>query len=255
MRTDADRSERALGPILVVTGTGTEVGKTMATAAIAALAVRAGRRVAVCKPAQTGVRPGEPGDLDEVMRLAGPVPAVELARYPEPLAPDTAARRSGLPPLRAEHVVARVRQLAGGVDLVLVEGAGGMLVRLDEDGSTIADVAAALAAPLLVVVSAGLGTLNLAALTAEALARRGLSCLGLVVGSWPETPDLACRTNLADLPAVAGSPLVGVLPAGASGLSRDEFAAAAERGLAPALGGCFDTPAFTKRYAPPPAAP
>ncbi|NEB77959.1 AAA family ATPase, partial [Streptomyces sp. SID14478] len=57
--------------VLVVTGTGTEIGKTVTTAAVAAVAVAAGRSVAVLKPAQTGVAPGEPGDVDEVVRLAG----------------------------------------------------------------------------------------------------------------------------------------------------------------------------------------
>ncbi|MCZ9345004.1 AAA family ATPase, partial [Streptomyces sp. TRM76130] len=59
--------------VLVITGTGTEVGKTVVTAAVAAAAVAAGRSVAVLKAAQTGVGPGEPGDADEVARLAGPV--------------------------------------------------------------------------------------------------------------------------------------------------------------------------------------
>lgn len=78
-------------PVLMVTGTGTDVGKTVTTAALAATALAAGRSVAVLKPAQTGVGPGEDGDADEVVRLAGEVTAVELARYPDPLAPATAA--------------------------------------------------------------------------------------------------------------------------------------------------------------------
>ncbi|MGW2928548.1 AAA family ATPase, partial [Streptomyces fungicidicus] len=60
-------------PVMVITGTGTEVGKTVVTAAVAATALAAGRSVAVLKAAQTGVRPGEPGDAEEVARLAGPV--------------------------------------------------------------------------------------------------------------------------------------------------------------------------------------
>ncbi|WP_159059917.1 AAA family ATPase, partial [Streptomyces scabiei] len=75
--------------VLVVTGTGTEVGKTVTTAAVAAVALASGRSVAVLKPAQTGVRPDERGDADEVARLAGAVTVRELARYPEPLGPAT----------------------------------------------------------------------------------------------------------------------------------------------------------------------
>ena len=229
---------------MIVSGTGTGVGKTVVTAAVAALAAAAGHRVVVLKPAQTGIAPGEPGDLADVTRLVGEhVGTRELARYPEPLAPATAARRSGLPPLRVADVEAAVAEIeAGGADLLLVEGAGGLLVRFDDDGETLADVAAALDAPVLVVASAGLGVLNTAALTAEALAHRGLTHAGSVVGAYPEEPDLAERTNLADLPAVTGAPLLGVLPAGLGRSGPDEFVAAARCGLHPVLGGQWVPP-------------
>ncbi len=203
-------------PVLVVSGTGTEIGKTVVTAAVAAVAVAAGRSVAVLKPAQTGVAPGEPGDVFEVRRLAGEaVTGLELARFPEPLAPDTAARRAGMAPVHPEQIAEAAEKLAAEHDLVLVEGAGGLLVRFDEEGATLADAARLLAAPVLVVTSAGLGTLNTTALTSEALRARGLGCLGVVVGSMPAEPDLAARCNLGDLPVVAGAPLLGVVPAGA----------------------------------------
>ena len=229
---------------MIVSGTGTGVGKTVVTAAVAALAAAAGDRVVVLKPAQTGIAPGEPGDLADVTRLAGEhVGTRELARYPEPLAPATAARRSGLPPLRVADVAAAVAEIeAGGADLLLVEGAGGLLVRFDDGGETLAHVAAALDAPVLVVASAGLGVLNTAALTAEALDRRGLTHLGCVVGAYPEEPDLAERTNLADLPAVTGAPLLGVLPSGLGSSGPEEFVAAARCGLHPVLGGQWVPP-------------
>ncbi|MGD9485487.1 dethiobiotin synthase [Streptomyces sp. TRM70308] len=221
-----------------VSGTGTEVGKTVTVAALAACAVAAGRRVAVVKPAQTGVAPGEPGDVAEVLRLAGDaVTGVELARYPEPLAPETAARRAGLPFVRPARVAEAVAALEADHDLVLVEGAGGLLVRFDDAGATLADVAGLLGAPVVVVAAAGLGTLNATALTAEALRARGLSCPGVVVGSWPERPDLAARCNLADLPVAAGAPLAGVLPHGAGALDAAAFRHAAPGWLAPGLGG------------------
>ncbi|GAA0671830.1 dethiobiotin synthase [Kitasatospora atroaurantiaca] len=233
--------------VLFVTGTGTEVGKTVVTAAVAALA---GPRVAVLKPGQTGVTPGEPGDAAEVTRLAGPVTAVELARYPEPLAPDTAARRSGLPPVGPKQVAEAVAELAQRHDLVLVEGAGGLLVRYDDEGHTLADMALATAdlglpVQVLLVASAGLGTLNTTALSAEALRARGLELRGVVVGSWPAEPDLASRCNLADLPSVAGAPLLGVLPQGAAAEGGAPFLSLARAGLAPALGGGWDAADFT----------
>src|SRR3954471_15422199 len=123
--------------LLIVSGTDTGVGKTVVTAALAALL----GDVAVVKPAQTGVAEGEPGDIDHVRALTGITDLHELARYPDPLAPATAARRAGLPPVTPAQVAGHVQALQDR-DLVLVEGAGGLLVRFDADGGTIADVAA-----------------------------------------------------------------------------------------------------------------
>ncbi|MDJ0383606.1 dethiobiotin synthase [Streptomyces sp. G-G2] len=241
-----------VGPagVVVVSGTGTEIGKTVVTSAIAAAAVAAGRSVAVLKPAQTGVAPGEPGDAAEVARLAGAgVTTLELARYPEPLAPDTAARRSGLAPVTPAEVAEAAEKLAAEHDLVLVEGAGGLLVRFDAAGHTLADAARLLGAPVLVVAPAGLGTLNSAALTAEALRARELTGLGIVVGSWPGAPDLASRCNLADLPAVSGLPLIGAVPQGSGSLDPASFRTAAPSWLAPALGGGWSAERFLRAWA------
>ncbi|MGB6163633.1 MAG: dethiobiotin synthase [Pseudonocardiaceae bacterium] len=218
--------------VLVVTGTGTGIGKTVVTSAIAALAIAAGHRVAVLKAAQTGVDAGQPGDVDEVRRLVGSsVTCRELARYPDPLAPAMAARRAGLPPVTPATVAAAVRELAAEHDLVLLEGAGGLLVPLDDRGGTLANVAAAVAAPVLVVAAAGLGTLNHTALTVEVLRTRGLCCVGLVIGAWPTRPDLAAQCNLADLPAVTGLPLLGALREGAGRLTPGEFLPVAQQCL------------------------
>jgi dethiobiotin synthetase len=236
--------------IVVVSGTGTEIGKTVVTAAVAAASLAQGLSVAVLKPAQTGVLDGEPGDAAEVARLAGEITAVELARYPEPLAPATAARRAGLPAIGPADIAEAAAKLSAVHDVVLVEGAGGLLVRFDEEGATLADAARLVGARVLLVAPAGLGTLNSAALTAEALAARDLSCLGLVIGSWPEAPDLAARCNLADLPDVADAPLLGAIPAGVGTLPPDRFRAAAPEWLAPQLGGTWNPAAFAERWAP-----
>ncbi|TWV46049.1 ATP-dependent dethiobiotin synthetase BioD [Streptomyces misionensis] len=231
-------------PVLVITGTGTEVGKTVTTAAVAAAAVAAGRSVAVLKAAQTGVRPDERGDADEVARLAGAVTADELARFPEPLAPGTAARRAGMAPVHPREVAERAAKLATEHDLVLVEGAGGLLVRFDAAGGTLADAARLLGAPVLIVATAGLGTLNTTELTARELRRHDLEPAGVVIGSWPAEPDLATRCNVADLPEVAGAPLLGAVPAGAGALPPADFRARARDWLAPRLDGTWDAAAF-----------
>ncbi|GAA3134375.1 dethiobiotin synthase [Streptomyces rectiviolaceus] len=237
--------------VIVVSGTGTEIGKTVTTAAVAALALASGRSVAVLKPAQTGVAPGEPGDAQEVTRLAGDdITTLELARFPEPLAPNTAARRAGMAPVRPYEVAEAAEKLSAGHDLVLIEGAGGLLVHYDDEGATLADAARLLAAPVLVVASAGLGTLNTTALTAEALRARGLTPLGVTVGSWPAAPDLASRCNLADLPLSAGAPLLGAVPEGAGSLTRADFRTRAASWLGPELGGTWNAAKFTAREAP-----
>jgi dethiobiotin synthetase len=241
--------------VLVVTGTGTEVGKTVVTAAIAALAVAGGRSVAVLKPAQTGIRPGEPGDVDVVRELSGAGTCLELGRFPDPLAPATAARRSGLPPVTARRAYQAASLLAVNHDLVLVEGAGGLLVRFDDGGGTLADVAMALRAPVLVVAAAGLGTLNASTLTTEALRARGIECAGIVIGSWPAAPDLAALCNVAELPLVTGAPLVGMLLHGSGSLPPPQFLDRARFGLAPSLGGTLDARTVSQlAMRPPPGA-
>ncbi len=213
--------------ILLVTGTSTGVGKTVVTAALAAVAAQSSVSVSVCKPAQTGVQPGEAGDLADIQRLSGVEQVSELARYPEPLAPDTAARRSGLPELTLAQVVAAVRHLDTTGDLTLVEGAGGLLVGLGEGGFTLVDIARELQAPMVVVAAAGLGTLNHSALTVAALRTAGVECAGLIVGSWPSEPDLAAQCNLDDLPRVTRVDIVGSIPEGAGTYARDRFIASA----------------------------
>jgi dethiobiotin synthase len=234
---------------MVITGTGTGVGKTVVTAAVAALAVQRGENVAVVKPAQTGTATGEPGDLAEVQRLAGVADTHELARFPHPLSPEAAARISGRPALELARAASDVRALAASRERVLIEGAGGLLVRYHPDGGTLADLARLLAAPVLVVTTPGLGTLNHTALTLEALASRGLALAGLVIGSWPGSPELAERSNIGDLESLAGGPLSGVLPAGAGRLGRAAFRRTAAAGLGPSLGGHFDPAIFRNEHA------
>jgi dethiobiotin synthetase len=183
---------------VVVTGTDTGVGKTIVSAAIAR------RGSAYVKPAQTG----DDDDAATVHRLSG-VETHTLARFPDPLAPATAARRAGMKPITPRETADFVNTLSN--ELVIIEGAGGLLVRMDDEGGTIADVATLLDAPLM-VARAGLGTLNHTALTVEAIQNRNLTCLGIVIGCWPKDPDLAALCNLEDLEKIA--PVLGRIPQG-----------------------------------------
>ncbi|MCV7219762.1 dethiobiotin synthase [Mycolicibacterium elephantis] len=204
---------------LVITGTDTGVGKTVTTAALACAARLAGIDVAVCKPVQTGSSHDD--DLADVARLSRVTALHGGWRYPEPLAPVAAAHRAGTRlPTRTE-LVDSIRDVTA--QLVLVEGAGGLLVELAEGGATLRDVARDLGAPVLVVAAAGLGTLNHTALTLEALDGQGIPCAGLVIGGWPQAPGRAEEGNREALAALA--PLRGVLPAGAGAFSAAQFEA------------------------------
>jgi dethiobiotin synthetase len=206
--------------VLVVTGTDTGVGKTVATAALACHARLAGIDVAVCKPVQTGTADGD-DDLADVGRLSGVAELHGLARFPEPLAPAAAATRAGMAlPTRAE-LTEWVRDVDAPNRLTLVEGAGGLLVELGQGGVTLRDMASDLAAPVLVVVAAGLGTLNHTALTLEALAVQGIPSAGLVIGAWPADPGVAETSNWDALAALA--PLRTALPTGAGSMSAQDF--------------------------------
>ncbi|WP_426302406.1 dethiobiotin synthase [Arthrobacter sp. R-11] len=214
---------QSLPPIILVTGTDTGVGKTVATAALAAALHSRGRSVAAYKPCQTGNKDGD-SDCSEITRLAAPLTAEAGVVLEEPLAPVQAAAVDGvgLPPLAAH--AERIRQLAAGHDHVLVEGAGGLLVELDPDGGTLADLGALLGdgAGFAVVARPSLGTLNHTGLTLEALERRGLAVSGLILGSWPELPGLAELGNRAAFSAGAVT-LLGTLPEAAAALPVQAF--------------------------------
>lgn len=208
--------------VIVVTGTDTGVGKTVVTAALAAVQLSRGRTVAVVKPAQTGVGTGEDADLAEVRRLAGDVSLHEGVRLPDPLAPDTAARVAGLelPGLDTQRNLADA--VAREHDVTFLEGAGGVLVNLGEHWNVI-DLAESVryaghAVTFVVVARAGLGTLNHTALTVQAIQTRGLEVEGVVIGSWPASPGLAEEQNLLDLPVLTGVPVLGRVPAGAGAM-------------------------------------
>ncbi|WP_093619967.1 dethiobiotin synthase [Actinoplanes philippinensis] len=225
--------------MVLVTGTDTEVGKTIATAAMAAAAQAAGLRVAVIKPGQTGIATGAPTDADVIAHLAAPDTVRTLAEYPEPLAPLAAAKIADMPPLELFDVVDAIRAEAAKHDLVLVEGAGGLLVpmgvRPSGEAWTFADLATTLGSGTIVVARAGLGTLNHTALTLEALNRRGVHAK-VILGAWPAEPELVHWANLGELVPH----LVGALPAGAGSMDPGVFRRSAPGWLTPALHGVLD---------------
>src|SRR5207302_7711192 len=186
-----------------VTGTGTGVGKTVVAAALARTLQRGGLAVAAMKPAQTGTSEG--ADDLSFIRAAGGVPATRcVAPYVlrRPLAPSVAARMEGTT-LEPGRIVDTFRALRREADVVVVEGAGGLLVPFS-DSADMADLATALGIPLLVVALPGLGTLNHIALTVEAARTRGLQIAGVVLCGFPAGPGLAEATNPGAIDELAG---------------------------------------------------
>ncbi|WP_276879111.1 ATP-dependent dethiobiotin synthetase BioD [Lawsonella clevelandensis] len=231
--------------IVVVTGTNTDVGKTITTAsAIAATRVRAPHlQVGLIKPAQTGevaveknslgyTECGDCGDVAVVRALLGetaetpaPLPVWEGIRYPEPLAPDMAARRAGMELWDAAHFADVIEEAARDVDVLFVEGAGGLLVGLGEEScgapTTLVEIAQETARRntahevlILLVSQPHLGMLNQCVLTWRELQRAGLSLAGIVFGTWSENPDLPMRLNADEVLRLTGVPVIGRIPCG-----------------------------------------
>ena len=243
----------------MVTGSGTGVGKTITAAALAACALASGRTAALVKPVQTGLEPGEPGDIDEVRRLTGLSDLHEYVRYAEALAPATAARRLGRPGPAIAELADEICSLDDR-DLVIVEGAGGALVRLNAGHHTLLDLAAELTrrlAPgnsgaehtveILLTASCELGTLHATAATTRVIQQHGLAVGYLVITDWPAgPPTLVQRCNLGDLQDYSGAPLHGVIAERAGQLDQEQFRRRAVRSLTPALGGSLDAAGLSR---------
>jgi len=196
-----------LGRGFVVTGTDTGVGKTVVSALLCAAA-----QAVYVKPVQSGADEGD-DDAAVVAELAR-VPTVVGRRLGEPLAPAVAGRRAGLLTSAADLLDPILRAMQAHPDRpVVIEGAGGLLVELATDGTTLADLAERLELPVVVVARPGLGTLNHTLLTLEACDRRGLRVAGIVVSGMPVRADVATATNLAELDRLSGGRLAGVVPA------------------------------------------
>ena len=165
-----------------------------------------GRSVAVVKPVQTGIETGEPTDADEINRLVGVAVAEDWQRLALPLAPETIAHETGAELIPVADLVERLRSVEA--DVVIVEGAGGVLVRLDAAGGTIADLAELWDAEVVIVARDTLGTLNHTGLTVEHLRGRGLEPV-LVIGA-----DTANQRNRRDLVRLTGARLIGSVPHG-----------------------------------------
>lgn len=181
---------------LFVTGTSTEVGKTVVAAVLARTLAGEGKKVAVFKPAVTGLDEGVETDHELLRRASGSAQNdEEIApyRYGPPASPHLAAALAGeeVDPGRLRSAAAAAVE---GADAIVCEGVGGLLVPLSP-GYLVRDLAADLGYPLVVVASPGLGTINHTLLTIESARAAGLEVSAVVLNRWPAEPSEIERSN------------------------------------------------------------
>ncbi|WP_194722836.1 dethiobiotin synthase [Noviherbaspirillum malthae] len=199
-----------------VTGTDTEIGKTLTTSALLHALAQTGVRAAGMKPLAAGaeLRDGvlRNEDVDAIAgaaNLALPLPLTTPYLLREPAAPHIAAALEGVS-FDIGHILDCYRQVAAAADAVVVEGVGGFCVPLTEEFDT-ADLAQKLALPVILVVGLRLGCISHALLTAEAIAARGLRLAGWVANV--VDPQMRFQSeNIDTLRARLPAPLLGVIP-------------------------------------------
>jgi dethiobiotin synthetase len=192
---------------IFVTGTGTEVGKSIVSAAICAGLAARGRTVAAFKPVVTGTEEDGGGDWPADHELLAAVATagqtaddVAPIRFGPPVSPHHAAELAGTR-IEPPALLAAARRAAEGADFLVCEGIGGLLVPFTT-GYTVRDLALDLGLPALIVAQPGLGTINHTLLTIEAARAAGLDPLGVVISPWPDEPsglELSNRDAIAQL--------------------------------------------------------
>lgn len=202
-----------MNPAYFLTGTDTEIGKTFITCALLHHAAQRGQRAAGIKPVAAGTDAEGRNDDVENIRAASTVALADDVLNPycfsAAIAPHIAAADEGRR-IEFATIQAACRQAMTQADLLIVEGVGGFRVPLGADGDS-ADLAVALALPVILVVGMRLGCINHALLSAEAIASRGLTLAGWVANRID--PAMArFDENLATLQALLPAPLLGVVP-------------------------------------------
>jgi len=180
---------------IFITGTGTDVGKTFVGASLIRHLRQMGRLVDAIKPVVSGFDPDQPAASDPgilLQALGFPVTLQNIERispwrFRAAISPDLAARREGRR-IDVDEVVAFCKSaIEDRREILLVEGVGGIMVPLDEQ-RTILDVMMALQLPLILVVGSYLGTISHTLTALDALFRRDMSVLAIIVSETPDSP-------------------------------------------------------------------
>jgi dethiobiotin synthetase len=197
-----------------VTGTDTEVGKTVVAAAIVAAAVARGMSIAAYKPVVTGLEEpaGEwPRDHELLASVAnaGQTPEdVGPYRFGPPVSPHLAAELAG-ETIDPERLVGAAQAQAERADALVVEGVGGLLVPLARE-YLVRDLAGELSLPVVIAARPGLGTINHSLLTIEAARAVALRIQAVVLTPWPDEPSDLERSNRETIERFGEVPVIGL---------------------------------------------
>lgn len=198
---------------IFITGTDTDVGKTVATATIASCLKSSGKKVAAMKPIQTGTDTQKILDIEFVYRVLDEeflIDDVCPYRFTEPLSPKLASEISG-EEININTIVSAFRKLHDKFEHLIVEGAGGIMAPIKKD-YFMSDLICDMDIPLIIVARPDLGTINHTLLTIEYAKYKCLDVMGVIINKYPPEPGYAELTNPNEISAISGVPILGIIP-------------------------------------------
>jgi len=206
-----------MGKGIFITGTDTGVGKTLITGGLARVWLKSGKRIGVMKPIESGcvrsdngLQPQDALFLKEMSYSTDDLDLINPYRLEHPLTPSIAAELEGVE-IDLKKIRHIYQQLDLKYDLILVEGAGGLLSPLYKTLNS-ADLIRLLGIPMIVIARDTLGTINHTLLTVEYARSNGLTILGIIINNLSSTPDLSTKTNPQVIKKLSGLPILGVIP-------------------------------------------
>jgi dethiobiotin synthase len=201
--------------IYFITGTGTDIGKTIVTAGLAHLSIKMGLKTAVSKPIQTGTD-DYPPDTETIKNLVSGIfqlpPELECpCAFPLAASPHLAAEEAGtkISPEKIIQAIEKAKAIKE-MDVLLLEGAGGLHVPIT-DNYMMTDLIKELGAEVILTATAGLGTINHTLLSVEVMKTRDIALAGIIINRMPQTPGIIEKDNVKTIERYANCPVLAVI--------------------------------------------